>query len=340
MYDGVNTTGAVANGTLGAHTITMTVPGGKTKIVNEAIRGALVYRFDADGSSTEAKDWWKRFTSDPGLTDGSWSGFYAGGGLSQQNYKVTDSAAGASLTINDNTIPGVEYSKRWHPSLSDSGTSPHLLFGYRTQFHRFVGGIEFNYDIDAGKTFFTGAKSPGQFGGLGASTECHEIGTEIACVGFGMQGDGSFRVRSKHQVRFTGGVLITPDILAYAVGGWALGLSPDAIGASSGGIVTGAPAPPLVGAATVLRRGIETKLRGRTFGGGLEIRASEYLSFRGEYTHERYVWNHGPVGTAGFGGTIGDVTVNGSVSISDRQIIKNDSFRFSAIVKLGDLPKP
>lgn len=80
-YSGVQMPGAVATNTLGGQTVTMTIPGGKAKIVNEAVRAALIYRLDADGSLGQNRDWWRRFTTDPGLTDGSWSGFFAGGGF-------------------------------------------------------------------------------------------------------------------------------------------------------------------------------------------------------------------------------------------------------------------
>ena len=80
-------------------------------------------------------------------------------------------------------------------------------------------------------------------------------------------------------------------------------------------------------------------MQGYTVGGGLEIRANEWLSFRSEYMYERYNWAHAPVGGAGFGGTIGNVTVNSFFGASAEHKITNETHKFSAIVKLGDIPK-
>lgn len=342
-YQGVATPGAIADRTLGTDTVTMTVPGQKAKVVSEAIRAALIYRLDPDAPGESFRDLLARFTTDPRLTDGSWTGFYVGGGLSQHNYKVADSQAGASITIDDANTPGVDYSNRWTPFLKDSNNAYHLLFGYRAQMRRFVAGVEFDYELDAGKQFFTGFKSPGQFGGInvGSNFNCYDqFQPEVVCVGLGMQSAGNISVQSKRQIRLTGGFLITPDVLAYGAYGWAWGVSPSGIGASSAGFVQVGANAPLLGAATVTRNGIQSKLKGHTFGGGVEFRASEHLSFRGEYMHERYTWNHAPIGGAGFGGTSGNITVSSFISMSEKQKITNDTYRFSAIFKFGNLPEP
>jgi len=340
QYAGVQTTGSVLTGTLNGDNLLTTVPAGKAKIVHEAIRAALIYRIDGDGSLGQNRDWWRRFTTDPGLTDGSWSGAYFGGGLSQQNYTVKDRQGLTTISINDNTQPGVEYSNQFHSSLSDANNGLHAIIGYRAQWNRFVGGVEVSAELDALKNFFTGNKSPGQFGGVNTSPNmnCYEqFLPNIVCIGQAMQ--GRISVTAKRHVRLTGGILVTPDVLAFGAVGYAWGRSPESIGASSAGFVWDGVGAPLVGAATVTRSGIQANLKGFTFGGGLEVRASDFLSFRGEYMYEQFNWNHAPIGGAGFGGTIGDITVNSFIAAGSRHRITNEMYRFSAIVKLGNLPK-
>jgi len=330
-YDGLTTSGAAVQATLGGAQVTMTSPSEKVKVTNETIRASLIYRFDPNETPSSAvATSWKMFTTDPGLSDNSWAGVYVGGGINQNNYKLSQDR-GLTLTIDDNTTPGVDVTRREGFARKMNSTGEHLMLGYRAQFHRFWLGVEGDFDFRSLSSLASG-KSPGQFGsGAGANMTCYIFATATDCLGLAMAGNLS--IETKNHLRLLAGFVITPQLSGFFSLGKSYGVVSGSLGASSGGIVQSQPSAPLVGAATVTRTFAPDNIVGNTIGGGFELKATDDLFFRGEYMRDTYTWNHDPIGGAGFGGTIGNITTNGFASAASTHQISNETYRVSLVYR-------
>lgn len=331
-YEGLTTSGAAVQANLNGDIVTMTSPSEKVKVTIETIRASLIYRFDPDVSpSAAAAIGWQSFTTDPALYANTWAGFYVGGGVTQNNYRVSQES-GMTLTIDDSTTPGLDVSRQEGFARTMDRTGGHILLGYRAQLHRFWLGIEGDFERDSLASLVNG-KSPGQFGtAAGGNMTCYlQFAPATPCVGFSMAGDLS--VETKNRLRLMAGFVITPQLSGFLSIGKSYGVVSGRIGASSGGVVSSSPSAPLVGSATVTRNFAPDDLIGNTIGGGFEFKATEDLSIRGEYLRDTYAWKHLPIGGAGFGGTIGTVTTNGFAEAAREHKIVNEAYRVSLVYR-------
>lgn len=330
-YGDVTTSGATVQANVNGHIVTMTSPSEKVKVTNEAIRASLIYRFDPDMSPSSAVALgWQSFTTDPALYNNSWAGFYVGGGITQNNYRVSQDS-GMTLTIDDSTTPGVDVSRREGFARTMDRTGDHLLLGYRAQLHRFWLGVEGDFEFNSLSSLVNG-KSPGQFGGpAGGNMTCYIFTSATNCLGLAMAGDLS--VETKNHLRLMAGFVFTPQLSGFVTIGKSYGVVAGSIGTSAGGIVSSPPSAPLVGAATVTRTFAPENLIGNTIGGGFEFKATEDISIRGEYLRDTYSWKHRPIGGAGFGGTIGTVTTNSFAAAASEHQIVNEAYRVSLVYR-------
>jgi opacity protein-like surface antigen len=331
-YDGAVTSGAAVQATLGGTLVTMTSPSEKVKVTNETIRASLIYRFDPDMSpSSAAALGWQSFSTDPALYANTWAGFYVGGGITQNNYRVSQDS-GMTLTIDDSNTPGVDVSRREGFARTMDRTGDHLLLGYRAQLHRFWLGVEGDFEFNS-LSSLESSKSPGQFGGPGGGNmTCYlQFLNTTHCLGLALAGNLS--VETKNHLRLMAGFVITPQLSGFFSIGKSYGVVSGSLGTSAGGIVSVPPSSPLVGAATVTRTFAPENLIGNTIGGGFEFKATDDLSVRGEYLRDTYSWKHRPIGGAGFGGTIGTVTTNSFAAAASEHQIVNEAYRVSLVYR-------
>jgi opacity protein-like surface antigen len=331
-YSGPRTTGSTVTQVFTTLTTTQTVPSQKIKITNDAVRAALIYRFDPDGTPRSAiGELWAEMNSPAVRDPDTWGGFYVGGGLSQSNYSVSQNG-GITFSIDDSTTPGVDVQGRSGWTRSAGLWSGHVLAGYRYQWGRFLIGFEGDWNFNSRASMGGNEKSPGQFGSAGAVQECYlQFQPSIVCLGLGPAQGPHFA--NKGHLRFTGGYVITPDLMGFLAAGWAWGDAGGAISAGAAGIVSVPPSAPLVGAATVTRVMPTERIQGVSFGGGFEMKATPQVSVRAEYYHDSYTWKHLPVGGAGFGGTIGTITTNSFAAAASKHDITNDTYRLSMIYR-------
>ncbi len=322
---------AAVQATVNGNFLSMNTPGGKANIINETIRGSLIYRFDPNGlSGNGALLDLAHFTSAPELYANTWAGFYVGGGLTQNNYRIRDVDAARLSFFDANT--NALYSNRFDLARTLDSTGGHILIGYRAQLNRFWLGIEADLELES-LDRLTSKKSPGQFGGEGGRDQtCYFFSPSTACLGFAMAGNLS--VESKNHIRFQFGFVVTPQLSVFASSGWSYGEVAGSIGSSAGGMVISQPSFPLVGAATVLRQHDLEQILGSSVGVGAEFKASDNFFVRGEYLRDTYVWNHAPTGGAGFGGTIGNLTTNSFASSGSSHRIVNEAYRVSLVYRM------
>ncbi|MFT6672975.1 MAG: opacity protein-like surface antigen [Afipia broomeae] len=331
-YNDVMTSGATVQANVNGNIVTMTSPSEKVKVTNETIRASLIYRFDPNVSPSAAAALnWKSFTTDPGLYANTWAGFYVGGGITQNNYEVKQEG-GMSISLDDNTTAGTDFSRQEGFSRKMDRTGDHLLIGYRAQWNRFWLGIEGDFEFNSLSSLANG-KSPGQFGGpSGANMTCYMFPPATSCVGLAMAGNLS--VESKNHLRLMGGFVITPQLSGFFSYGKSYGTVSGSIGSSAGGFTISPPSFPLLGAATVTRTFAPENLIGTSIGGGFEFKATDDLSIRGEYLRDTYTWSHLPIGGAGFGGSIGNLTTNSFAAASNVHQIVNEAYRVSLVYRL------
>lgn len=330
----LNTGAADVQATVNGNFLSMNVPGGKANITNETVRGSLIYRFDPNGpnglSANGALLDLAQFTTAPELYANTWAGFYVGGGLTQNNYRIRDTDAGRLSFFDANT--NTFYSKQFDLARTLDSTGGHILIGYRAQLNRFWLGIEADLETES-LDRLTSKKSPGLFGGDGGRDQtCYFFPPSTACLGLAMAGDLS--IESKNHVRFQLGFVVTPQLSVFASSGWSYGEVAGSLGSASGGLVISQPSAPLAGAAKVTRQFGTEQILGSSVGIGAEFKASDNFFVRGEYLRDTYVWGHKPIGGAGFGGTIGNLTTNGFASAGDTHRIVNEAYRVSLVYRM------
>lgn len=279
-YTDVVTSGATVQANVNGNIVTMTSPSEKVKVTNETIRASLIYRFDPNVSPSAAAALnWKSFTTDPRLYANTWAGFYVGGGITQNNYEVKQEG-GITITVDDNTTAGTDFSRQEGFSRKMDRTGNHLLIGYRAQWNRFWLGIEGDFELNSLSSLVNG-KSPGMFGSAwGANMTCYIFPTATSCVGLAMAGNLS--VESKNHLRLMGGFVITPQLSGFFSYGKSYGTVAGSIGSSAGGFTISPPSAPLLGAAAVTQTFAPENLIGTSIGGGFEFKATDDLSIRGD----------------------------------------------------------
>ena len=325
-YDGPGQVSRTFTNTSGPSSVTATSNPQNIRIVNQALRASLIYRFDPSVPFYEAA---QRDFAAVGRWQGSgnaFAGFYAGVGISQNNYDYRMKDA-TTLTINDSNTPGVDISEVRDSFLKGGEVGKNFLIGYRYQFARFLVGVEREFVRGSGKDLAKNNDTIG-FTSPGKDFTCYaQFAPDIVCLGLDTT-LGSVETRGR--LRFVGGVEITPSLMAFAGYGRAYGRAAGTSGSSQGIVQDDAGGAPLVGAATVTRRQ-SNDISGHTFGGGIEFKAMENLIFRADYWRDHYTWDAIVCGGAGFGGTIGNITVNSFNSCKTPVHIKNEAFQASII---------
>ncbi len=266
-----------------------------------------------------------------------WQGFYVGGGVTLQNWGVGFRPAGATLTIDDSTTSGVDFTYRGPTHFEGaSSVGGHVLLGYLRQRNKWVFGLEGDYEFGNG---FYREGIPSSLGGLSSAVS--------ACVNPSIPATGYFacvapnfffgEVETQGHVRGLVGLTATPQFMGFIAAGLAIGRSPAYVSATDGGIVAHSPSAPLVGVARVTRSGIAKTIYGFTIGGGFEVKASPNLRLRAEYLYDRYNPLNFSLGGAGFGGTIGTVTTNSFAGISSGSAFDIDThtIRVSAVYQFN-----
>lgn len=311
--------GAGFGGTIGELTTNSFVsPGNRVNLSSHAIRVSAIYQF-SPGAEQEAPPAY--------LAESDWSGPYFGGGLSMERHNLDFLNATNYLRITNNAN---NTSMEVRPSNEHEGDSvgSHILLGYAHQFGRLVLGGEL--DMNIGSSFSRKRTIGGP--------ECLTTpvfdppvldGGEFVCVGTRL----SFSdVKTLGHVRLKAGYEITPALMGFVAGGLAVGKSADQFSASVFGAVASSPSAPLAGAATVTRSGLSKTVHGYSIGGGVEMKASHNVRLRAEYMYDSYGSIESlPVGGAGFGGTIGDLTINSFVSPGNKVDLSSQTFRLTAI---------
>lgn len=294
------------------------------RIVNESLRASLIYRFDPNVSIYEAA---RRDVAAFGRWDAanSFAGFYAGVGISQNNYDYRMPGA-ATLTINDANTPGTDISERTDLSQQGAEVGKNFMVGYRFQWQRFLVGVEREF-VRGSKKVLDHSESTGLFGSDTHSFTCYQqFQPNIVCISL-KTANGVVETRGR--LRFVGGFELTPSLMAFVGYGRAYGRAQGTNGGASG-LVFVSPNVPLVGAATVSRNQAND-ITGTTWGGGFELKATESISFRADYWRDTYTWNAIVCGGAGFGGTTGNITVNSFASCATPVKIKNEAYQASVI---------
>jgi opacity protein-like surface antigen len=326
QYNGPGQPSITSTNTAGASSVTVTTNPQNVRIVNQALRASLIYRFDPNVPFYEAT---QRDFAAYGHWQGSsnaFAGFYAGVGVSQNNYDyaMTNSR---TLTINDSNTPGVDISERTDLTLDGGKVAKNFMLGYRYQLGRVLVGVEREFVRGSRKDLDT-FPGTGQFGSAGRDFICYsQFAPDIVCIGLNTT-TGSVETRGR--LRFVGGVEITPSLMAFAGYGRAYGRASGTSGGAQGIVWDFGGGAPLVGAATVTRRQ-SNDITGHTFGGGIEFKAMENLIFRADYWRDHYTWNAIVCGGAGFGGTTGNITVNSFAACSTPIKIRNEAFQASVI---------
>jgi opacity protein-like surface antigen len=327
QYDGPSQRSTSFTATAGASSVTATSRPQDMRIVNQALRASLIYRFDPNVPFYEAsaRDFaaFGRWQS----SNNGFAGFYAGVGVSQNNYDYRMEDA-TTISINDNTQPGLELNQVNDSFLKGGNVGKNFLIGYRYQFARFLIGAEREFVRDSRKDLDKSTNTMG-FTSPGKDFLCYPgFPADFICVGLGTT---TGAVETRGRLRAIGGVELTPSLMAFGGYGRAYGQARGLSG-SSQGVVASNPSSPLVGAATVTRAQTND-ITGHTFGGGVEFKAMENLIFRVDYWRDHYTWDAIVTGGAGFGGTIGNVTVNSFNQGKTPVKITNEAFQASVVYR-------
>ncbi len=226
---------------------------------------------------------------------GSWTGLYLGAGVSATKARLSFPGGSGSMHLSDTTAPGVSdflYRVPMDKSLYSDGTF--LNAGLRLQFNRFIFGLDFDHDFGVKKAI---APNTSQVDGVGG------VFTTGNFVLLGLNSFGGFE--SISHFRGVLGYAVSPTVMIFGSAGVAKGRFFET-GVSAAGAVASSPSAPLVGQATVFRNVGEKY--GTSLGFGMDVKLTDNLVARLEYVYDRY--SIPPIGGAGFGGTIGEITVN------------------------------
>ncbi|MDP3895044.1 MAG: outer membrane beta-barrel protein, partial [Mesorhizobium sp.] len=320
--------GAGFGGTIGEVTTnSFASPGNKLNYSSQTVRISAIYQFGGDDQPPPAY-----------LTASDWTGFYIGGGLTMQNHALEflNSTMRLSMTNNQTGVTEV-----YEPSQAYNGDSigGHLLAGYSHQFGRFVLGAE--ADVELNSRFSRDASVPDSAFGGAAGPECLNPPSGVPSIPPGHFGCVGLRqnfgeVKTYGHVRAKLGVEVTPALMTFVTGGLAVGRAPDYFSVTASGIIVNNPSSPLAGQATVIRTGVDKVILGYSIGGGVEVKVSQNLRLRTEYMYDDYgTVEQLPLGGAGFGGTLGDLTTNSFVGIGNGGVtqshISSQTVRVSAI---------
>jgi opacity protein-like surface antigen len=272
QYNGPGQPSVASTNSAGTSSVTVTSNPQNVRIVNQALRASLIYRFDPNVPFYEAA---QRDFAAFGRWQGSsnaFAGFYAGVGVSQNNYDyaMTNSR---TLTIDDSNTPGIDISERTDLTLDGGKVAKNFMLGYRYQLGRLLVGVEREFVRDSRKDLdkFPGT---GEFASPGGDFHLlSPVRTRPVCIGLTTTIGG---VGDRGRLRFVGGVEITPSLMAPAGYGRAYGRA-NGISPERKASFDDAAAVALAGAATVTRRC--RTISGHTFGGGIEFKATENLIF-------------------------------------------------------------
>lgn len=227
---------------------------------------------------------------------GTWTGFYLGGGATVTKSRLKFEGGGANISISDTTAPGVSTFRDSPPINKDLWADGTFLSGgLRFQVNRFVFGADYDQNFGIKKTMPPG---PNQTDGIGG------VFTTGNFVSLGLNSFGGFE--SINHIRGVFGYAVSPTVLLFGSAGVTKGRF-FTTGVSASGAVASSPSAPLVGAATVTR--FYGDKYGKSLGAGMDVKLTDNLIARLEYIYDDF-GKFAPIGGAGFGGTIGEITVN------------------------------
>ena len=317
--------GAGFGGTIGELTTnSFASPGNRIEYSSQAVRVSAIYQFADDEPLPDY------------VSESDWSGVYLGGGLTMSRHRL-EFLNGTNRLSMTNNLTGTTTEFRPSQEYEGDTVGGHILAGYAHQWGRVVVGAEGDLEIGTGFS-----RDPNRieaiYGTAIGGPECINspapTGQPVPSGHFGCVGlrQNFGEVKTIGHIRAKLGYEITPALLAFVTGGVAVGRSPDYFSASASGFIASSPSAPLVGAATVSRDGLEQTLYGYSIGGGLEVKVSRNFRLRTEYIYDDYgSFETKPIGGAGFGGTIGDLTTNSFVSTGNEFDLSSQSVRVTGI---------
>ncbi len=230
---------------------------------------------------------------------GVWTGFYVGAGISSTKTNLGFPGGSGSTTISDTTAPGVATYASSYPMGKDLFANGTFIdFGVRYQIDRLVVGADFDMEFGVKKTI---PATQGQFDGIAG------VFTTGNYLSLGLNSFGGFQ--SLGHLRGIIGFSVTPNIMMFGSAGVAKARFFET-GVSVSGVIISNPSAPLVGATT--SSSVPGEKYGRSLGVGIDVKTTDNIIARLEYINDHYEF---PLRTAAaFGGTLGEVTVNSSIT--------------------------
>ena len=281
-YNGPGQPSVTSSNTAGTSNVTVTTNPQTMRIVNQALRASLIYRFDPNVPFYEAA---QRDFAEFGRFEGSgnaFAGFYAGVGISQNNY---DYGMGRRPRPRPSTTrtPRVSMSARyWDGTLSGGGVGKNFLIGYRFPAGRLVLGAEREFVRGSRKNL---DQYPGHWSVSPARARISSaIPSSVPPTSFvSAWTPTTGAVETRGRFRGVTGLEITPSLLAFAGYGRAYGRARGTSGSSQGIVWMNASgrAPGRAPRPSPARS--RNDISGHTFGGGIEFKATEDIIFRADY---------------------------------------------------------
>jgi opacity protein-like surface antigen len=256
----------------------------------------------------------------PGAGFGVWTGLYAGAGISISKTTLGFPNGSGTFNLSDTTAPGVSTFRQTYPMGKDLWADGTFIdFGARYQINRIVIGADFDMEFGKKKAI---APNQDQRDGIAG------VFTTGNFPSLGMSSFGG--AQSLGHLRAILGFSISPKVLLFGSYGISKARFFDT-GVSVSGAVASSPSAPLVGAATV--SSVPGTKYGRSIGFGMDVKATDNVIARIEYINDHYSMT--APGGAGFGGTIGEITVNNFITTGGRATYDINTVRASLNYRIG-----
>lgn len=232
---------------------------------------------------------------------GVWTGLYVGAGISSSKTKLGFPGGSGLTTLSDTTAPGVgTYSQPYGMDKDLFANGTFIDFGARYQLGRLVVGADFDMDFGGKESI---APTQGQLDGIAGVFTTGNYAT------LGLNSFGG--VKTLGHLRAIVGYSVTPSIMMFGSAGVAKARFYET-GVSASGAVASSPSAPIYGATT--SSSVPGEKYGRSLGIGMDVKATDNVIARIEYINDHY--DFPLTANAGFGGTVGEITVNSSITSS------------------------
>lgn len=230
---------------------------------------------------------------------GVWTGFYIGAGISSTKTNLSFPGGHGLTTLSDTTAPGVAtYAQPYQMGKDLFANGTFIDFGARYQIDRLVVGADFDMDFGGKKEI---APTQGQLDGIAGVFTTGNYAT------LGLNSFGGFKTLG--HLRGILGYSVTPNIMMFGAAGVAKARFYET-GVNASGAVASSPSAPIVGATT--SSSVPGEKYGRSLGVGMDVKTTDNVIARIEYLNDHYSF---PLAAnAGFGGTVGEITVNSSIT--------------------------